>query len=117
MPPRKNVCGLDGSGISASASVTTTSGSGGRSSGTGVNEDRSDGGEAATKGSPSKREKNRFDDGLAEREGTRHRTRPPGICRAKNGPHDGGRQNPITVCRWREVFDHGQHLCRDHPFE
>src|ERR1700681_20615 len=83
MPPRKNVCGLDGSGISASASVTTASGSGGRSSGTGVNEGRSGGGEAATKGSPSKREKNRFDDGLAEREGTRDRIRSAGILRAK----------------------------------
>jgi hypothetical protein len=50
MPPRKNVCGLDGSGISASTSVTTASGSGGRSSGAGVKTGRSGGGEAATKG-------------------------------------------------------------------
>ena len=28
---------------------------------------------------------------LAEREGTRHRTRPTGIFRAKSGLHDGGR--------------------------
>jgi hypothetical protein len=57
MPPRKNVRGLDGSGISAPASVTTASSSGGRSSGRGVNEGRFGGGEAATKGSPFKREK------------------------------------------------------------
>src|SRR5665213_732557 len=99
MPPRKNVCGLDGSGISASTSVTTASGSGGRSSGTGVNEGRSGGGEAATKGSPSKPEKNRFDDGLAERDGTRHRTRPTGIFREESGLQSGGRQDPTTACR------------------
>jgi hypothetical protein len=115
MPPRKNVCGLYGSGISASASVTAAGGSGGRSSGTGVNEGCSGGGEAATKGSPSKREKNRFDDGLTEREGTRHRTRPTGIFRAKNGLHYEGRSNPITVCRYQLVVDHGPRLYRDHP--
>jgi hypothetical protein len=38
----------------------------------GVNEGRSGGGEAATKGSPSECEKSRFDDGLTESEAIRH---------------------------------------------
>jgi hypothetical protein len=99
---------LDGSGISAWASGTTASGSGGRSSGTGVNEGRCGGREAATKGSSSKREKNRFDDGLAECEGTRHRTSADWHFRAKTASIVEAVQNRLLSVdtNWSSIMVH-----------